>query len=72
MVLKTIAGRGCRHHRPSEKDKIQETSAKNQRRGYSLAFYFAYIISTVLDDILESYIFFLISSSCSLAFDLSV
>ena len=71
MVLKTIAGRGCRHHRPSEKDKIQETSAKNQR-GYSLAFYFAYIISTVLDDILESYIFFLISSSCSLAFDLSV
>ena len=66
MVLKIIAGRGYR--KPSEKDKIQETSAKNQRRGYSLAFYFAYIISVVLNGVLDTYAFFPVSSSCSLSF----
>ena len=38
---------------PSEKGKIQETSAKNQRRRHSLAFYFADVISFVLDDFLD-------------------
>lgn len=33
---------------PSEKDKIQETSAWNKRRWCSLAFYFAVVISFVL------------------------
>ena len=33
---------------PSEKSKIQEISAKNQRRGYPLAFYFTDVISFAL------------------------
>ena len=38
---------------PSEKSKIQESSAKNQRRGYPLAFYFTDVISFVLYDFLD-------------------